>query len=130
MYRFALPQDDTVVTVQKTRVYRDACRVVSGGSNATACRPCRVQREEGRAAHMAGEIAMGPGSLQGRDWQSALLSRALARIAAEGRAEVGQWDAGWQGCASPVEWRRVGAEHKDVGRLRRECTITCPVVCG
>ena len=103
------------------------CRVVLGDSNATAC---SVQLEEGKAAHMAGEIAMGAGWLQGQDRQSALLSRASARIAAEGRAEVGQADAGWQGCASLVEWRRVGAEHKDVGRLNTECTMTCPVVCG
>lgn len=74
-----------------------------------------MQRDEGRAAHMAGEIAMGPGSLQGRERQSALLSRALARIVAEGRAEVGQWDAGWQGCASLVEWRRAGVGTKTWG---------------
>jgi hypothetical protein len=99
-------------------VYRDVCRVLLRYSNATAY---SVRREEGRAADMVGEIAPELGCLQGRERQSALLSRELAQIAARGQAEVGQSPAGWQGCASLVEWRRVG-EHKpwtlDVGRLK------------
>ena len=69
---------------------------------------------------MAREIAMGPKRLQGQDRQSALLSAELACVAARRRAEVGQADAGWQGCASLVEWAESGREHKDVGRLKRE----------
>ena len=63
------------------------------------------------------EIAMGPRRLQGQDRQSALLSRDLAVEAAEERAEVGQADAGWQGCASlvEVEWRRVGVSTRTWG---------------
>ena len=66
------------------------------------------------------EIAMGPKCLQGQGRQSALLSAELACVAARRRAEVGQADAGWQGCASLVEWAESGREHKDVGRLKRE----------
>jgi len=66
------------------------------------------------------EIAMGPKCLQGQDRQSALLSTELACVAARRRAEVGQADAGRQGCASLVEWAESGREHKDVGRLKRE----------
>ena len=66
------------------------------------------------------EITMGPKCLQGQDRQSALLSAESACVAARRRAEVGQADAGWQGCASLVEWAESGREHKDVGRLKRE----------
>ena len=66
------------------------------------------------------EITMGPKCLQGQDRQSALLSAESACVAARRRAEVGQADAGWQGCASLVEWAESGLEHKDkdVGRLK------------
>lgn len=57
---------------------------------------------------MAARDCNGAGWLQGQDRQPALLSRELEEVAAEERAEVGQTDAGWQGCASLVEWRRVG----------------------
>jgi hypothetical protein len=68
-------------------VYKQVCRVVSKDSNATAC---SMQRVEGKAADIAGEIATRPGCLQGRGRQSALLSSKVADVAARRRAKVGQ----------------------------------------
>jgi hypothetical protein len=68
-------------------IHKQLCRVVSKDSNATAC---SVQRVEGKAADVAGEIATRPGCLQGRERQSALLSSKVTDVAARKRTKVGQ----------------------------------------
>ena len=53
-------------------------------------------------------LRWGQDACQGETGSPLFLSRALARVVAKWRTEVGQADAGWQGCASLVEWAESG----------------------
>jgi hypothetical protein len=68
-------------------IHKQVCRVGSKYSNATVR---EVQRVEGKAADIAGQIATRPGCLQGQIWQSALLCSKVSDVAARQRAKVGQ----------------------------------------
>ena len=107
-----------------TGVYRDVCRVVPGDSNATAC---SVQREEGRAAHMAARDCDGA-KKAARARQAVRSSQQRFGSGGSRRADRGRSGrcrlAGLRLAGGMAE---SGREHKDVGRLKKE---SCPVACG